>query len=362
MEKLDKVTELLNHYIDKNVAFFTSGSYEKNISSIIDPYIPNYAKKRIFYYNNIPSNFEIKDLQNGLLFFKKNNIDIIFTVGGGSVIDFGKLVNFFGNNNISINDWIRNVNKKVVTKNTNSLIAIPTTFGSGSEATKFAVLYDGIKKYSIEHDFILPHISIIDEVFSKTLSNFQAAVSAIDAMCQSIESIWAVGANDESISYASEALSLISSNIVEYVNCDRKNADKIALGSYLAGKAINISKTTASHALSYAITKLYNIPHGQAVSITIANLMKYNFQNNNHELLNISIDKLNNRMAILLDSIKEKTIKDGIKKIKSIIFETGMTVDISKFDINKISQNVNIERLGNNPVKILRLDDIFIES
>ena len=160
-------------------------------------------------------------------------VDAYIAVGGGTAIDTAKLVR-------GLEDPLP------------PFLAVPTTAGTGAETTRFAVYYDhGVKK-SADDVRYLPTDQLLIPEFTVTQSPYQRASTEFDAYAQAIESLWAVGGTDESRSYAKKALDLMA-------------AGEQMLGSYWAGRAIDISRTTAAHALSYYMTATYGIPHGHAV-------------------------------------------------------------------------------------------------
>lgn len=154
-------------------------------------------------------------------------------VGGGTVIDTTKLVRDAVNPDAPF-------------------LAIPTTAGTGAETTRFAVYYDYGKKMSADDMRYLPTDIILIPHFATTQTPYQRASTEFDAYAQAVESLWAKGATEESRVYARKALDLMASG-------------EQMLGSYWAGRAIDISRTTAAHALSYYLTAHYGIPHGHAV-------------------------------------------------------------------------------------------------
>ena len=173
---------------------------------------------------------------------------MIIAYGGGSVIDFSKIVSLFKNN---LELFESDFNKSKFISNKISLLAVPTTSGSGAESTEFAVLYKNNVKFSVINKIIMPDYVILDPKTTYSLSKKQIAYSGIDAFCQSIESLWAKNKNTCSEKYALKALKLIYSNLKGSYLGNKTNRKGMLLGANLSGKAINISKTTAPHALSY---------------------------------------------------------------------------------------------------------------
>jgi alcohol dehydrogenase class IV len=135
--------------------------------------------------------------------------------------------------------------------------------------------------------------------------------------------------------------------------------------SYLAGKAINISKTTLPHALSYFLTINYNIPHGLAVFLMLRKCIFYNSPSNIIKLKNdISITEYLTRFDLILNSLNLKNVTELSQRIEYLINSGNFTTSFIRADldknieIQKMANTVNIERLNNNPMLIERIDII----
>ena len=174
------------------------------------------------------------------------------------MIDMGKLINVFSSHTKKRVEIIKG--KKKLNKRLNTFIAIQTTAGSGSEATHFAVVYYKNKKYSLADKNLIPDLAIVDFFFTKSLNKYVTACSGFDALSQAIESYWSVNSNAKSKMFSEKAIKILKKNLVQVVNRPtRKNREAVMLASHLAGKAINITKTTAPHALSYKISEICKI-------------------------------------------------------------------------------------------------------
>ncbi len=188
-------------------------------------------------------------------------------------------------------------------------LAVPTTAGTGAETTRFAVYYDqGVKK-SADNLRYLPTDQLLIPAFAKTQSDYRRACTEFDAYAQAVESLWAKGATDESKASALKALDLMAKG-------------EQLLGSYWAGRAIDISRTTAAHALSYYLTATYGVPHGHAVYM----MFPYVCRANGHPEFIKVVPELD-------------TLDDFIQK-------KGLTRDEL---IAALLAHVNPQRLANNP-------------
>lgn len=209
-------------------------------------------------------NPELEDIKKGVRIFNDSGCDTIVSAGGGSTMDVAKAIKLLSAAH-SEADFLANRHNYNPIRH----LAIPTTGGSGSESTRFAVLYHQGVKQSIAHDSILPDAVILSARLLETLPDYHKKATLLDALCQAIESYWAKSAGGESQAYAAQAISLILSNYRGYFNHEEKAATQILLASNLSGRAINLSRTTLPHAMSYQLTKMYGISHGHAVGLCL---------------------------------------------------------------------------------------------
>jgi alcohol dehydrogenase class IV len=313
-------------------------------------------------FNDFETNPKIEDVNKGLQLFRQSNADAIIAIGGGSAIDIAKLIRCFSVRDlieVTIDD-ITNYSMDVKKKQP-PFIVIPTTAGSGSEATSFAVLYADKVKYSVADNSILPDIVIIDPLLSMSLSPYNTAVTGMDALCHAVESYWSINSTDESKEYARRAISIILNNLPETVhNPFVETRLRMAEAANLAGKAINISKTTAAHAISYTLTSYFGIPHGLAVGLLLPDLLVYNSEVTEEDAVDSRgvnyikqiIDEINQLFGEK-DSQNTKIVLE--KFIQKIKLSANLSFHgIKQNDIDLILQNINIERLGNNPRKIVK--------
>ena len=116
--------------------------------------------------------------------------------------------------------------------------------------------------------------------------------SGFDAIAQAMESIISLKSNNQSVLFASQSLNLSLKYFPKYLKQSTMNNCKyMSIASNLAGRAINISKTTAPHAVSYPFSSMYNISHGHAVSLTFNKFLKFNFINEKFSISNFDLKK-----------------------------------------------------------------------
>ena len=311
------------------------------------------SKKIIIYYKKTLFT-EFIELTQIIQAIKKYSPDLIVAIGGGSVIDYAKISNVLIDCE-DIKSKIINSNYQIKKKFAH-LVAIPTTAGSGAEVTSNAVIYiDGIK-YSVEAKELKPDKFFL--VPDLVLSNSKKIKSSagFDAIAQALESLISKKSNSKSVLFAIKSLEISLHNYIKFIsrpNLD--NARSMCLASNLAGEAINISKTTAPHAVSYPFSSLYGISHGHAVSLTIDKFLKFNFNNINKASCNFNLKERYDIMFKLTKTGNINSFIDFLNNLKkkanleSNFFNLGINI---KGDYANIISKVNSSRLSNNPVDI----------
>ncbi len=279
-------------------------------------------------FSGFTSNPKYEEMLNGLKSFKDNKCDAIVSIGGGSCIDVAKVIRLSLNADLKSDTPTFKQNYKY---SDIKHICIPSTSGTGSESTKHAVLYLNGEKQSIANPVNVPDYVILCPKLIISVPKYQKKCTAMDALCQCIESLWSRKATPVSRKYAIKGLKLFEDNYKGYLECDIHAIKNIQLAANYSGKAINISETTAAHAMSYKITSLYGIPHGHAVAICMNSI----FEN----------CKVKTQFGSDLD----------VKKVFNEIidyFELSKNVSFLKNDINELIESVNPIRLKNFPFKI----------
>ena len=360
---VQELEQILHKERSQNI-FIVHGKNSFVLSGAIDFLRPILANYDVEYFSEFSSNPKIDDVKAGIQKFSDGNFDTIIAVGGGSAIDVAKSLKGLSYLKDEFEKQV--ITQITLTDNKTTFIAIPTTAGSGSEATHFSVIYVKERKYSLSHPSLLPKYALID--YSLTLRNDKhlTAVSGMDALCQAIESYWSVRSTVESKMYAGQALKLVLKNIEPAVNdpSDRVREDMMK-GAHKAGKAINISKTTACHALSYTFTNKFNIPHGHAVGLTIGSLFKKIDELIDHGTVADKRGKefVRDTMLDLYAHIGVSNASEAHLHLNNLKNAINLENRISKLGVNTdafkmILEEVSIDRLSNTPVE-LQKDDLI---
>lgn len=344
---IDNLEQIITDYNPKSVMLVRGKkSYELCGAKSIIEKIQSSLQIQIFDFFNFEENPKIEDLQKGLNIIAEQPCELIIAIGGGSVLDMAKLIRFFHSYQGDITDTAFQRKNDLI-----PLIAIPTTAGTGSEATHFAVVYKKNIKYSVAHQDILPNIAIVDPTFTYDNPSYLTASSGFDALGQAIEAFWNLNATEESDSFASKAIKILWENLpLAVYRANKEVRNKVMEAAYWAGKAINITKTTAPHAFSYPLTTFYKIPHGHAVAIMFPYIMQLNL-----EYLCIHNEKKYNKFLSLNEEVGMfKQIDQEVKEqMQTYIENLGLHNNLKgKVDIDFITYFVDPIRLKNNPSPI----------
>ena len=304
------------------------------------------------YFDKFTPNPTYEEVCEGLKIFKDNECDSIIAIGGGSAIDVAKCIKMFSNmddNELYLNQEIK--------ENNIPFITVPTTAGTGSEATHFAVIYYKGDKKSVAHESSIPNAVLFEPSFLKTLPLYQKKSTMLDALSHSIESMWSVNSNEESIEYSKAAIGLILKDMNEYLKNDESTFVNILTAANLAGKAINITKTTAGHAMCYKLTSLYGISHGHAAILVNSELYPFMIDNIDKCIDKRGVEYLKNILTTISQITMNGSLEDSKDYFRNIVSELDLyDVDINDDDMEELVRSVNLERLSNHPIKLEKED------
>ena len=318
-----------------------------------------------YHFSDFRANPRLEEVEEGIKAFSAFRGDSILAVGGGSALDTAKCIKLF--TGLSKD---RSYLEQEYRENDIPLLVHPTTAGTGSESTPFAVIYQDGEKCSVEHESIYPKYRIEDARSLRSLPLYQKKATLLDALSHAMEAIWSKYSNEDSRAYGQKAISLILANYKEYLSLENENNAKaqgkassaeepskqvlesIAEAANLAGKAIAVTKTTAGHALSYKLGSIYQLPHGLATAMV--NRALYPFMCREKSRM-IHPDNL----LFLAKCFSAETEEEGAKRYREILedLEILPTLSVKEGDLENLVAAVNPERLSNHPIA-LREEDI----
>ncbi|QYF81168.1 iron-containing alcohol dehydrogenase [Brevibacterium sp. PAMC21349] len=243
--------------------------------------LTNYNVEYIIF-DEVPPNPPSATVVKGVKVFQANACDSFIAVGGGSAMDACKTISMMTVNDGDINEY--DIGGKEFTKKGPDVITIPTTSGTGSEVTQWAVITNESKhwKSSIGSPLMAPVVALVDPVLTLGLPPAITAATGVDALTHAIEAYTTRDALNGASPLADvlnlEAVRLIGANLREaYARGENYEArEKVMLGSTMAGVGFPQVGLGNAHALAHPLGGHYDIPHGVANAILLPYVMKFN--------------------------------------------------------------------------------------
>lgn len=302
----------------------------------------------IKHFTGFSANPKIEEVYVGVKGIEDCWPQAILAIGGGSAMDVAKLMRY-------------EAQKTYI-----PLITIPTTSGTGAEATQFSVCYVDGKKESYDKPELLPNYTVLIPELTMGNNRYLTVCTGFDAFAQAIESYWNIHSTPESEQYAEKAINMLFDALIQFAEdadaCmrDYEWRSKMMQGANLAGKAINITRTTAPHAMSYTITSKFGYPHGHAVALTFPYFAKLNIECPHALYRGGDYERYAEKMRWLRTKLgmENRNIEESMR---SFIQELGIWYNpLQPIDTEIVAQSVNVARAGNNPHDLS--DTIFLEA
>lgn len=211
----------------------------------------------------------------GLKLFRESGAHFVIGIGGGSPLDTAKAIAAMSVNEGRISDY----NGKEICGDVPGIVAIPTTAGTGSEATKFTVITDREKdiKMLLKGDCLIPDVVVLNHSFSIDMPKSVTAMTGLDALTHAVESYTSKKASPLTDVYAVSAVKRIMKYLPQaYHNgFDERARQEMSLAAYEAGICINNSSVTLVHGMSRPIGALFHVPHGMSNAMLLAVCLEF---------------------------------------------------------------------------------------
>lgn len=340
-----------------NKALVVLGRSAMKKSGVLDrlTYLLREKKLEYIIYENIPSDPTVEIVDKGANLAKKGKCNLIIALGGGSALDTGKAISAMVTNEGSVADYqeIEGKGRKFQYK-TIPFIAIPTTSGTGSEATNNAVITNtelSLKK-SIRDPWLIPEVALVDPELTLFLPPYITAICGGDALTQCIESYLGKKSQEISDALALHAIGLIGKSLVKAVKKgkDLKARKDMAMAALLSGLCLSNSGLGAVHALSHPLGVYYKIPHGLSCTVLLPYVMEFN-----RSVVTKKMAKIAQSLGENISLLSEKEASQrAVDKIKEIFSQVGIKSNLSEWgikeeDFSKIIKGSKGGSLNNNP-------------
>lgn len=214
-------------------------------------------------------------IEKGVEMLKSSGCDFIIGIGGGSPLDSAKAIAAMAVNEGSIADY----NGKEITGEILPLAAIPTTAGTGSEATKFTVITDSEKgiKMLLKGDVLVPKLAIVDSSFTVGAPKSVTSATGLDALTHAVEAYTSRKAFSMTDTLAVSAVKRIMKYLpIAYIEPDNSLArEQMSIAALEAGICINNSSVTIVHGMSRPIGALFHVPHGMSNAMLLKECLSF---------------------------------------------------------------------------------------
>lgn len=295
-----------------------------------------------------------EQILGGIEAYRENGCDGLVSLGGGSATDVATCIRLWApleGDGLSP----RYAELPVQPLATVPHLALPTTAGTGSESTHFAVMYLDGTKLSISQPTAQPSVAILDPTLLSGLPAYQRKATLLDALCQAIESCWSAHSCEESRELSVRAIPTLMDQAQAYLAGDAEAARLVMRAANLAGKAINITTTTAPHAMSYKVSSRYGAAHGHAVALCMPACWR---------LLLARAEGVTREWLALIDQLMTGDTQAawgaGLEAFEALV--TSFKLEVPHEDdpavLEELASGVNVQRLGNFPIALTH-DDLL---
>ncbi len=317
---------------------FRTSPYFARLEEMLAPY-------RVVETSAIAQNPTQSFVQNQIDEIRNKPFDLVLAIGGGSVLDVAKILAVIPQQ-AQTDLAIYCCGTVPLTATPLTLIAIPTTAGTGSEVTPYASLETKEKKkITISHDSFYPTLALIDPELCYSMPAYVTASTGFDALSQAIESFWSVGTTPFSRTHSLRSLELILRSLATTTRepAHAQGRWNMSLASCEAGLAIAQTKTTAVHSVSYPITAHFRIAHGHACALTLASFVRFN------------APVLKDAGQPMLNLCNARDYEGLARQIEGMMDEVGLERSLTKLGIDEKGMELIVrdgfrpDRIKNNP-------------
>ena len=306
---------------------------------------------------------KLEDLDEIVELVRGQSFKAVVGIGGGSILDAAKIASMAATNPGSIKQYI---GANLVKKRGLPLILIPTTAGSGSEATQAAVLTLDDVKVSVWDSNLFADVSLVDPLLTLSKPKKLTANTAIDALSHAIEALMSLDSNPLTDAIALEAVKLIGKYLrLAYVNGQNLEARyNLSLAALMGGIVISNAGLCAGHGIAYTYATEYDLPHGASCALSLPYIMAFN--------LPACVDKLIAVAKAMGEPIRGLSPDDAayraVVAVKKLIEDVGLPtslrdIGVSEGEVSKYAEDLLTKYkrfLPRNPREISKEDAISI--
>lgn len=352
MEKIQIPTKVYSGNDSLNWLQTLSG---KKILMVCDSFLPGTdtlekikqkvsGKNEVTIFSDVKPDPPLENIMMGVEVFNQLKPNVIIGIGGGSSIDTGKAIRFFG--------------EKINHYEIDEFIAIPTTSGTGSEVTNTSVVSDtkNHRKAPIIKDHLTPDVALLDPQLVMTAPKSVTAFSGLDVLTHALESLVAQDANTITDALAEKSIEVIFNHLIEcYKNGQNEEARKVVHeASCSAGIAFNNAGLGICHSLAHQLGANFHLPHGLACAMLLPHVVLYNASKSDEALRKyaVAVKKTGLVSASMSDRIAVQRLAAAIKHL---MIKLDCPQTLSAFGIDFKEANAKVEEV----ISAARADGTF---
>lgn len=258
-------------FLVSDQGLFRAGWVDYVIKSLLE------AGLTFVFYDQVTSNPKDFEIQDGFMEYVKHGADVIVGLGGGSAMDAAKGIAILGANGGKIRDYCGN---DMIHRPLPPLVLCPTTCGTGSDVSQFAVINDSSEKckFTIMSRCVAADISLTDPDTLETLPDEYLGSSAVDALSHAVEAYFSLASSTLTDVNALESLRLLEKSFVSAVKERRvEDMENLSRASLHAGMAFSNALLGIGHALAHPIGGFYNANHGHVNAVLLPEVLRFDF-------------------------------------------------------------------------------------
>ena len=299
-------------------------------AEIADRLVKNAGLKFVLF-SEISQNPKDSEVRDGAGLFRKEGCDLILAVGGGSVIDCAKGIAAVSAGLIRINEF---EGEELVPLKIPRLICIPTTAGTSSDISRFAMIISGLdnRKFVIKSTKIIPRVSLIDSITTTTLSPEQTAAAGMCALTNAIEAYVSTAGSPVTDMHALRAVNIVCHNLVPAIehHYDLRYRDRMMLASVTAGMAFSNSGGGLVHAMAGAVTAATGRNHGECAAVLLEHVVRYNFYSSAERYTDIA-----RAMGVDTEGMGHDRVRDALtNEISELRNRAGISLTLKEMGVS----------------------------
>ena len=329
----------MGQYVSRNGnrVLLVTGKKHLKENGVLENILKSFEKsskiETVVHFNNVRENPTVEQVDEAKELMIRNNLNVVVAVGGGSAMDLAKAVSLSAKQKRSVKDLIGNPDVNIM--KAYPIICSPTTSGSGSESTKYAVINDDERKIKValSTESIYPTVSVIDPQLTYTMPQKTIANTGFDALSHAIEAFTGQSASPITDAYCRESFKLINDNLyISYRTRKEYAMDNMSIASMLAGLSLNVGRAALPHAMEHALSAYNtNLPHGLGLALVMTPFLKKMYKCNPVKFAEIA-EILGENIQGKRDENAASKVVDAVEKLKE---EIGLTGKLSEFGFDK---------------------------